>query len=485
MLASPLLGVQSPRVLTHPPSSRTLGVEAADFYDAVNPVGDRLFPWQRLACEVVFGLRPDGKWAAFETGLLVARQNGKGGVLEAVELAKLFLFEDRLIMHSAHEFKTAQEAFLRIKAIVDGSDELRRQVARVRTSHGEEGIELTSGARLRFVARSRSSGKGFSADTVIMDEAQELKQAAIGALMPTLSARPNAQILYTGTVPGPDDNSEHWESVRDRGRSGKDPGLAWLEWSPGERLEDLADREAWAAANPSAGQPGSSLGEENIAREFNAMDDASFARERLSLWGALSVQQVIDPDVWSALVDAKSSPHRLVCFAADITPDRQRATIAVAGERADGRAHLEVVQNERGTGWLVPRLVELQAKWPSVGIVVDPGSPAGSLIPMLQAQRVEPILTSARDVGQACGSFYDLATTDGLRHLDDPRLNVAVGAARKRPLGDSGAWAWHRKDSSTDITPLVAATLAWWGFASRRPASAGGLTRVSGRVRSH
>jgi hypothetical protein len=48
-------------------------------------------------------------------------------------------------------------------------------------------------------------------------------------------------------------------------------------------------------------------------------------------------------------------------------------------------------------------------------------------------------------------------------HLDQPLLNTAVAAARKRAVGD--AWAWHRKDSTTDITPLVAATLALWGFA--------------------
>jgi hypothetical protein len=44
------------------------------------------------------------------------------------------------------------------------------------------------------------------------------------------------------------------------------------------------------------------------------------------------------------------------------------------------------------------------------------------------------------------------------RHLNDPDLNVAVRAACTRPLGD--AWAWSRKDSATNIAPLVAFTLA-------------------------
>ena len=71
--------------------------------------------------------RRGGKWAAFEVGLIVARQNGKGTVLEALELAALFLFPDvRLILHSAHEFKTAQEAFLRVRALIEDNPDFDR-----------------------------------------------------------------------------------------------------------------------------------------------------------------------------------------------------------------------------------------------------------------------------------------------------------------------------------------------------------------------
>ena len=40
-------------------------------------------------------------------------------------------------------------------------------------------------------------------------------------------------------------------------------------------------------------------------------------------------------------------------------------------------------------------------------------------------------------------------------------MNVALSVARKRPL--AGGWAWNRKDATSDITPVVAATLALWG----------------------
>ena len=169
------------------------------------------------------------KWSAFEVGLVTPRQNGKNGILEARELAGLFLFGERLILHSAHEFKTAQEAFRRVMFLVENNDDLRKRVARVRTSHGEEGIELRDGARLRFIARSTGSGRGFSADCVILDESYALSSEAMGALLPTLSALPNPQVWYTSSAGKRD--STQLMMIRDRGRAGGDPGLAYFEWS--------------------------------------------------------------------------------------------------------------------------------------------------------------------------------------------------------------------------------------------------------------
>ncbi|MGY4986484.1 hypothetical protein [Streptomyces nigrescens] len=65
--------------------------------------------------------RMEPRWAAFEVGLVVSRQNGKGSLLEARELAGLFLFGERLIIHSAHQFDTSKEAFERILMLVENT----------------------------------------------------------------------------------------------------------------------------------------------------------------------------------------------------------------------------------------------------------------------------------------------------------------------------------------------------------------------------
>src|SRR4029077_11160968 len=120
--------------------------------------------WQQWVLDQALGRGEDRKWSAFEVCLIVSRQNGNGAILEALELAALFLddFDCELILHSAHEFKTAAEAFLRIRSLVEARPDFERRISRVRTAAGSEAIELKNGKRLRFIARSSGSGRGFA-----------------------------------------------------------------------------------------------------------------------------------------------------------------------------------------------------------------------------------------------------------------------------------------------------------------------------------
>src|SRR5262245_23737747 len=107
------MGVQTPRLFTAPPTFlSSAGREAADL---AAHAGLELFPWQQHVLDVGLRERADGNWSAFEVAVNVPRQNGKGGIIEARELAGLFLLKERLIIHSAHEFKTSRVAFQRIQ----------------------------------------------------------------------------------------------------------------------------------------------------------------------------------------------------------------------------------------------------------------------------------------------------------------------------------------------------------------------------------
>lgn len=69
-------------------------------------------------------------------------------------------------------------------------------------------------------------------------------------------------------------------------------------------------------------------------------------------------------------------------------------------------------------------------------------------------------LWQGSDLGAGSGAFYDLVRGNGLKHLPQPLLDVAASTAVTKPSGDG--WLWDRRNSPTDIAPLVAATGAVW-----------------------
>lgn len=285
-----------PRVNLVPPRVSSSGQEAVELAASA---GLFLDPWQQYVLDAALGERSNGTWSAFEVGLVVPRQQGKGSILEARELAGLFLFQEQMILHTSHEYKTSREAFLRIRSLVERSPEIRQLVKTIRTANGEESIEAKNGSRLRFLSRSAGSGRGFSGDCVILDEAYRLGGDAMSALLPTLSSRPNPQLWYTSMAGM--ESSEQLSLVRDRAlANGK--RLCYLEWGAHEDA-DLDDRSAWRGANPAFDIR---IPEEFIEREREALSDEDFARERLNIWGASKPRSVINLKHWEVLKDSKS-----------------------------------------------------------------------------------------------------------------------------------------------------------------------------------
>jgi phage terminase large subunit-like protein len=226
-----------PRTRLVPEHVSSAGQEAIELAASA---GLFLDEWQSQVVIDFLAERADGKWAAIECGLIVPRQNGKSRALEAIALHSLFLDPDaRLTLWSAHQFKTAREAFRNIQTMCLNFDHLSVLVKSVRASHGEEGIELKDGSRLNFVARSRTSGRGFSGDKLILDEAQEIDPEDIASSLPMLAARPNPQIIYAGTV---NDSADHLRKVRDRAEVGDETRLAVTEFGS-DAESDINDED--------------------------------------------------------------------------------------------------------------------------------------------------------------------------------------------------------------------------------------------------
>jgi phage terminase large subunit-like protein len=480
------VGAQLPTVASVPAAVDSDADDACFFAGAYGLVAD---PWQRHVLDGWMGVHADGMLAAPRAGLAVPRQNGKNAVIEILELFRM-VEQSRRILHTAHEVKTARKAFARLKYFFGDQvrdpnaqfPELNRLVREVRSTNGQEAIVLRNGGSVEFVARSKSSGRGFSVDDLLLDEAQELSEDALAALVPTLSASPNPQRIFTGTPPAPSADGEVFTRIRTNGVSGQDPRLCWHEWSA-ESAADLDDRAAWAAANPGLGIR---LMPETIADERSDMADDTFARERLGLWDAgTESSRVIDSASWAARADVRSVATDRFALAVDTSPDRSVSSVGFAGLRSDGLWHVELDEQRTGTDWVVDYVKQRLASNPIRAVVIDLASPASSLIPDFERERIRVTTTDLRKLARACSSFYDGATQGGLVHIDQPQVNTALAAAGRRDVGD-GLWAWSRKSASLDITALVAATLALWGAQAdkssvNRPGSGRGRT-VGGRV---
>lgn len=414
--------------------------------------------WQENVFEAAMGVRADGRWAATTVGVNVARQNGKGGIIEARELAGLLLFGEKTIIHSAHEQKTARVGFERILSYFENYDDLRKKVRSVMSALGREHIKLSNGAELHFPARSKGAIRGFSIDCLILDEAQILGDPAWEAIKPTISARPNAQTWLLGTTPTPLDDSEVFTRTRARGHEGKDLRLAWCEWSAGPDA-DLDDPKVWAQANPALG---TRITLEAIEDERRELSDQGFARERLSIWPTDETQQVIPTDVWSALkAEGPALDAPPAALAVDMSRDRLLAIAACWMVEESAHVEMVAVDYVQDTLGAVDWLVQQAGR--RIPVVIDGLSPAASMIPALKARKVKMVTTSAQEMGRACGLFYDEAMAGRLTHGGQDQLTAALLGARKRDIRDAGAWGWDRRDQDANIAPLVAATLARYG----------------------
>jgi len=419
------------------------------------------YAWQAAVIEAWLAVDASGRWAASRCGLLVPRQNGKTALVCMRALFGLVVLGER-IAYTAHQQKTATETFEALDAVFKHPDLAKLLQGKPKRALGREEIRLKNGGRVKFIARTRSSGLGFTIDLLVVDEAQEATDAQVAALLPTVSASPrgNPQAVYCGVAPDVDSPGEVFRRIRERGLR-KSRRLAWHEWSV-ESLGDVTDRRRWEAANPSLGRQ---IKGATVQDELESMAPDTFARQRLCWWptGDES-RRLIDKAAWDRLaVDA--SPEGRLAYGVRFNYDGSIVSLAVAVRPDAGKAHIELVkyQSARTIEWLVRWLVERKDR-PSV-IVVDGKAGAQALVDRLREERVPAKAIHALKPSEAIASSARLinAVEEGsLTHFGQPALNEAVYNTAKRLIGKDGGWGFTGLNSA-DVTPVEACALALWG----------------------
>ncbi|MEU3599884.1 hypothetical protein ABZ714_14330 [Streptomyces sp. NPDC006798] len=370
---------------------------------------------------------------------------------------------DERILHTAHELRTAKEHFTRMKGYFENPlyPDLQKKVKRIVNTNGEEAIILHSGAWIRFGSRSKNSGRGFTADLLVCDEAQHLSDGEYEALSPTLSTSKKPQRLLVGTPPSALMNGEVFTRVRRQAIDDTSEKICWLEWSA-DKDDPIDSHETWAKANPAFGYR---MDVEKTQDDFSLMTEEGFSREKLGMWASGTTNSVFDLDVWDSL-EVPSDPSGPYALSIDVSPMMDRASVAVAAY--DGlNVRVAVIDNRRGTGWIPDLVADWQKnKRPFLGVFIDKQSAAASLLTELRAKRVKVVSIGTQDITQACGMFINRVNNGTLTHAGQAALDDAVANARKRPVGD--AFAWQKKNIEVDITPLVAATNAAYGLTLKR-----------------
>lgn len=466
--SSSLLGSQVPTFELAPEGVGSLGPGAVELARRARV---SLFPWQDRVLDRSMRVDAAGRFVCPEVALIVSRQNGKGEVLLARCLYGLFVLGEN-IFHSAHEFKTAADAYRRIKAVIQSTPALHRRVVRYNNSHGQEGIELDTGNRLMFIARTAGSGRGFSKiDLLIMDEAYNLSDHSMGALVFTQNASVNPQIIYASSAVDIDvhPNGYVLSGVRRSAVEGE-AGLYLAEWAAPPEL-DRMDPVAWTSSNPSLGLiPGFDRAKmESNARKLckTSVGEHTFDVETLSrgVWAKdvdEAPEYAVDPADWAPFEDLAPDLVDDFAIAFDMPPDRSVVSIVAATRRTAGGAHYEVIAHGKSRDG-VDLLVRVHRNQRPRSWCVARSSPAMSIVPDLEAAGIEVTLVNDSQLAQTCGALVDELEAGQLSHTGDSLFDDALRSARKRDAGAGGAWTWDRKGDAV-ISPIVAATLARFGL---------------------
>lgn len=454
-------------------SRKTLGTAAARIAEKL---GQPLMPWQQEVLDTALEVE-NGQFVYREVIITVPRQSGKTTSVLSLILARALMRERQNIIYTAQSRADARkkwsEDWLPVLELSPFSEHFT-----TRKANGDEALIFQNGSRQGLVAGTKKSGHGSTLDLAIVDEAFAQADSRLEqALKPAMITRntlphPGAQLWVVSTAGTMAMSPYLWGKV-ERGReiaaSGLNSAVAYFEWSAGED-EDPADEETWWRCMPALGRTATI---EAVRADFMSMDLHEFMRAYLNMWTTISLDPAIPVADWVALADPQMDTTGLpVTLAIDVTPDRQHSSVAASGwigrenESGQPQQFVEVIRHAHGTDWVAPFVETLVNSNDVQAVIVDPAGPVNSLIKPLNDRGVQVQSVQARELAEACGQFYDGVAEHLIVHPGQQVVTTAIDGGAKRLIGD-GPWAWGRKNSGVDISPLVAVTLAYWAAKSQ------------------
>lgn len=423
-------------------------------------------PWQRHVADVAFEIDPaTGLFVYREVRLTVPRQSGKTTLMLAAMTHRCVAMGG--IQRVSYTAQTGKDA--RLKWEDEHVPALERSpfsaLMQIRRTNGSEAIRWSDGSIWSLMATTETAGHGAQLDLGVIDEAFALTDDRLEQSMkPAMVTRPQPQLWVVSTA-GTNGSSYLNDKVDDgrlRALAGDTRAVAYFEWSAPDGA-DAADEATWLQCMPALGL---TVPIEAIRSDFESMREPEFRRAYLNQRqdrSAAQPWQVVTDDQWQKCLDDRSRIDGPVSLALDVTPSRSMSSLCAAGLRSDKVAHIEVIGNRPGTGWVIDWFTPERVR-EYRSITIDPVSSAGSMVGDLRRLGLTVNEISTREMATGCGKFFDLVVAGNLRHIGQVPLTAAISGAKRRKLGD--AWGWHRRDTAVDVSPLVSCTLALLPIAS-------------------
>ena len=459
-------GSQEPRIKIEPDRVATDGADAAVLMTAY---GYNLDDWQKSVLDCWLGQDESGRYNVTSAGLTLPRQNGKNVCLEAREFFGMVVNGEK-ILHTAHQVRTSKKSFRRLAAMFTDKNhpEIIDIVRNIRYTNGEEQIELDNGGSIEFSARSRQAARGFDGiSLVVYDEAQELMDDQVEAIMATLSASATGtrQIIYTGTPPYPNCPGDVFR--RRRSVCLSDPGRhdCWHEWSvAAETINEINvdDKSLWYMTNPALGIR---LTEDFTEEEQRSMSKDGFARERLGWWSPVLQNKedyAIPADVWDACSSAEMKPEGKTAYGVKFTADGSEVCLCGAVIPTDGLARVSLIERRptgHGTQWLADWLNERYRQ--ASCVVIDGRNGVDVLVDKITETwkaKGSVIRPNVREVIASVSMMIDALNEQTVTWYEkQDALRESAITSTKRHIG--GGWGFGGDNSA----PIEAAALALYG----------------------
>lgn len=465
-------------------------------------LGKPLFSWQRYVVDVAFELDPLTHQLAYDdVTIVLPRQQGKTELILPVMTHRSTSFPvAQRIMYTTQTAAKAVEKWrdVHVKRL-EASDLKEMFDTRLKTNM--EAIIWKNGSYwFPGATTGKTGGTGDSLDLGVIDEFWSRKDNSTEVSMkPAMMTRPNKQLWRASMVPGlirlknhdPKYMRDQMTMGRERVRRGVNRGQAYFEWCAPPN-SDPGLPETWRSCMPGLQCHGGLIPESTIRSDFETLELVDFCAEYLGWFPEDHVVKwvVIKQTTWLDLYDPESETVGGIALAVDVSPDRTWAAIGMVGRRSDGDWHVEVIEpgndidpTQKGMDWVEERLLQLVDKHKPIAVVIDPLSPAASLITQLTNKGIEVVTPNMPQIAATCGLFYDGTGQNAdsrepgegepdprrIRHLGQPILDKAVAAARTSQSPRHGSFFWLRVGPA-DITALVAVSLALHGYELKKPA---------------